>query len=73
MKKPRHRVSDYALLQYIETITGVEVEALRQVVAARADAAGTATTGMRELTSESLRFYVSGGTVCSVKAKSTGE
>lgn len=73
MKKSRHRVSDYALLQYIETVTGVEVEALRQVVAARADAAGTATTGMRELTSESLRFYVSGGTVCGVKAKSTGE
>ncbi|MBW4984760.1 hypothetical protein KZZ07_19655 [Mameliella sp. CS4] len=73
MKKPRHRVSDYALLQYIETVTGVEVEALRQVIAARADAAGTANAGMYELASEDLRFYASGGTVCGVRAKNARE
>ncbi|WIY25040.1 hypothetical protein [Parasedimentitalea psychrophila] len=30
MKKPRHRVSDHAVLRYIQRVQGVDIEALRR-------------------------------------------
>ena len=66
MTKPRHHVSDFALLQYIEAQTGVEIETLRRTVAWKADAEAAVSTGMSELTCGELRLFVSGGTVCSI-------
>lgn len=37
MKKPRHPVSDHAVLRYLERVEGVDIEAIRREIGRRAD------------------------------------
>ncbi|WP_425072563.1 hypothetical protein [Sagittula sp. S175] len=73
MSAPRHAVSDFALLEYLEAEYGIDIATLRRTVAWRADAAGPVTPGTAALTSQGLRLHVSGGTVCSVQPVEPGQ
>ncbi|WP_425099159.1 hypothetical protein [Tropicibacter sp. S64] len=71
MKAPRHHVSDFALLQFLELEYGIDVASLRRTVAWRADAVGWPSCDATALTSQELRLHVSGGTVCGVSRAAT--
>lgn len=67
MKKPRHKVTDHAVLRYLERAHGLDVEAVRRELGARIDAATDGFEGMCGVNIGGLSFRLSaGGTVTTV-------
>lgn len=56
MKKPRHTVSDHALLRYMERAMQLDVEALRRELGHRIDQATGDLTGMNAVIVDGVRF-----------------
>ncbi|WP_420324614.1 hypothetical protein [Mameliella sp.] len=56
MKKPRHRVTDHAVLRYLERVQGIDIEALRRELGARIDAACEDFEGMCAVNIEGISF-----------------
>lgn len=56
MKKPRHTVSDHALLRYMERVLHVDVEAVRRELGHRIDLATGDLTGMNAVVIHGVRF-----------------
>ena len=66
MKKPEPlRVSDHAVLRYLERGMGLEIEKVRQHIADLC--AGPAAIGAVCVVSEKLRFEITGNTVVTVR------
>lgn len=56
MRKPRHTVTDHALLRYLERRVGIDVEALRCELGHRVDAAVAGHRGACAVNIEGLQF-----------------
>ena len=64
MKKPRHIVTDHAVLRYLERVEGVDIEAIRREIGRRADRAiGIGASGV---VCEGFVYRIIGGRVVSV-------
>ncbi len=67
MKKPRHTISDHAVLRYLERAQGVDVEAVRRELGRRVDAAAAEHQGLCAVHIEGMRFAIcEDGTVSTV-------
>lgn len=60
MKKPRHDVSDHALIRYMERGLGLDVEALRRELGRRVDAASDGIDGMNAVIIDGVRYAIQG-------------
>lgn len=58
MKKPRHTVSDHALLRYLERAHGVDFEQLRRELGRRIDAAVDGHDGAIAVNMDGLTFRI---------------
>jgi hypothetical protein len=59
VKKPRHPVSDHAVLRYLERAKGVDVEAVRRELGHRVDELCDGHQGMCSVLIEGLRLILS--------------
>ncbi|MBR9841190.1 MAG: hypothetical protein GYB50_25405 [Rhodobacteraceae bacterium] len=56
MKKPRHPVSDHAVVRYLERVQGVDIDALRKAIGHRVDAAVADHEGASAVIIEGFRY-----------------
>ncbi|MBP0483962.1 hypothetical protein [Sagittula salina] len=63
MKKPRHYVSDHALVRYMERGLGLDVERLRRDLGRRVDAAAGSATGMNAVNIDGMHYRIKETTV----------
>ena len=66
MKKPLHRVSDHALVRYLERVKGVDMEALRREVGRVVDRA--ACTGASGVVVDGWSYKIQNGVVTTILA-----
>jgi len=66
MKKPRHHITDHALLRYFERIEGIDVEACRRDLGRRVDAAAAEHEGLSAVILDGQRFVIEGKAVVTV-------
>lgn len=59
MKKPRHKITDHAVLRYLERAHGLDVEAVRRELGARIDAATDGFEGMCGVNIDGISFRLS--------------
>lgn len=59
MKKPRHSVSDHALVRYLERVEGIDMDALRREIGARVDRAADGHDGMSSVIIDGFRYLLS--------------
>lgn len=58
MKKPRHSVTDHAVLRYLERVQGMDIEAVRRGIGRRIDALTEGHDGMCSVVIEGHRFII---------------
>ncbi|HAW49182.1 MAG TPA: hypothetical protein DCX34_18445 [Roseovarius sp.] len=64
MKKPRHPVTDHAVLRYLERAEGVDVEGIRRMIGRRVDRA--VEMGACGIQADGLTFRLEQGVVVTV-------
>lgn len=62
MKKPRHRITDHAVLRYLECARGIDIEAVRRELGARIDAATEGFEGMCAVNIDGISYRISATT-----------
>lgn len=67
MKKPRHHVTDHAVLQYLKRVNGVDIEAVRCEIGRKIDKA--AEMGACGVVVDGARFVIENGVVVTVTIK----
>lgn len=74
MKKPRHPVSDHAVLRYLERVEGMDVEAVRRDIGRRIDAALAGAEGASGVTLGGFSYRIGeSGIVSTVRRASRPE
>ncbi len=58
MKKPRHPVSDHAVLRYLEQVEGVDIEGLRRDIGRRVDEVTEGHEGMSSVLIDGFRYRI---------------
>lgn len=58
MKKPRHTVTDHAVLRYLERVQGMDIEIVRRDLGRRIDALTEGHDGLCSVVVEGHRFIV---------------
>ncbi|MET4128378.1 hypothetical protein [Roseovarius sp. MBR-6] len=71
MKKPRHPVTDHAVLRYLERVEGVDIEAIRCRIGHLADRA--IEMGANGVVSGGFVYRIDGGHVVTVLRQSRAE
>jgi len=61
MKKPRHIVTDHALVRYLERAQGMDLEAVRRDLGHRIDRATDGHEGMSAVLIDGMRFLIGEG------------
>ena len=64
MKKPRHPVTDHAVIRYLERVEGVDIEAIRREIGRRAETGIEA--GACGVVSAGFCYGIEGGVVVTV-------
>lgn len=69
MKRPRTRVSDHAIVRYLERAQGLDIEALRVEIGRRVERG--AELGATGVSIDGLHYVIAGGVVVTVERANT--
>lgn len=70
MKKPRHHVTDHALVRYVERVLGLDVEPLRNEIGRKVDEACEGHDGMSAVIIDGWRHVIRNGSIVAIEPTS---